>query len=64
MKNPTLGNVDRELLIGQIFPLKADLQHAMKMYFLKSQQEFTVYRSNTTVLVLNFFLKKTLERQW
>ena len=50
-KNPTVGNVDGELSIGQIFPSKSDLQHVMKMYSIKSHQEFTIYRSNVSVLV-------------
>ena len=51
-KNPTLGNVDGELSIGQIFPSKSDLQHIVKMFSIKSHQEFTVYKSNASVLVL------------
>ena len=35
-KKPTLGNVDGELSINQIFPSKSDLQHAVKMFFIKS----------------------------
>ena len=35
-KNPTLGNVDGELSIDQIFPSKSDLQHAVKIFFIKS----------------------------
>ena len=31
-KNLTLGNVDGELSIGQIFPSKLDLQHVVKMF--------------------------------
>ncbi|KAL6340698.1 hypothetical protein AAG906_014388 [Vitis piasezkii] len=45
-KKPTLGNVDGELSIGQIFSSKLDLQHAVKMFSIKAHQEFTVYRSN------------------
>ena len=60
-KNPTLGNVDGELLISQIFPSKSDLQHALKMFSIKSHQKFTVYRSNVSALVLK--CKKTPECQ-
>ncbi|RVW99497.1 Serine/threonine-protein phosphatase 7 long form-like [Vitis vinifera] len=51
-KKPTLGNVDGELSIGQIFSSKSYLQHAVKMFSIKAHQEFTVYRSNANVLVL------------
>ena len=34
-KNPTLGNVDRELSIGQIFPSKSYLQYVVKMFSIK-----------------------------
>ena len=61
-KKPTLGNIDGELSIGQIFPSKSYLQHAVKMFSIKSHQEFTVYRSNASVLVLK--CKKILECQW
>ena len=37
-KNPTLGNVDGELSIGQIFSSKLDLQHVVKMFSIKSHQ--------------------------
>ncbi|RVW71392.1 Serine/threonine-protein phosphatase 7 long form-like [Vitis vinifera] len=39
-----------------------DLQHAVKMFFIKAHQEFTVYRSTASVLVLQ--CKKTPECQW
>ncbi|XP_034674615.1 uncharacterized protein LOC117905866 [Vitis riparia] len=61
-KKPTLGNVDGELSIGQIFSSKSDLQHAVKMFSIKAHQEFTVYRSNASVLVLQ--CKKAPECQW
>ena len=60
-KNPTLGNVDGKLSISQIFSSKSDLQHAVKMFSIKAHQEFTVYRSNASVLVLT--CKKTPECQ-
>ena len=60
-KNPTLGNVDKELSIGQIFPSKSYLQHVVKMFSIKLHQKFTVYKSNANVLVLK--CKKTLECQ-
>nr|CAN68701.1 hypothetical protein VITISV_026014 [Vitis vinifera] len=61
-KNPNLGNVDGELSIGQIFSSKLDFQLAMKMFSIKSHQEFTVYRLNASVLVLK--CKKAPECQW
>ena len=61
-KNPNLGNVDGELSIGQIFSSKLDFQLVMKMFSIKSHQEFTVYRSNASVLVLK--CKKAPECQW
>nr|CAN83615.1 hypothetical protein VITISV_011368 [Vitis vinifera] len=61
-KNPNLGNVDGELSIGQIFSSKLDFQLAMKMFSIKSHQEFTIYRSNASVLVLK--CKKAPECQW
>ena len=61
-KNPTLGNVDGELSISQIFSSKSYLQHVVKMFSIKSHQDFTVYRSNVSVLVLK--CKKTPECQW
>ena len=61
-KNLTLGNVDGELSIGQIFSSKSDLQHAVKMFSIKSHQEFIVYKSNASVLV--FKCKKAQECQW
>ncbi|RVW69911.1 Serine/threonine-protein phosphatase 7 long form-like [Vitis vinifera] len=61
-KKPTLGNVDGELSIGQIFSSKSDLQHAVKMFSIKAHQEFTVYRSNASVLVLQ--CKKAPHCQW
>ncbi|RVW92837.1 Serine/threonine-protein phosphatase 7 long form-like [Vitis vinifera] len=61
-KKPILGNVDGELSIGQIFSSKSDLQHAMKMFSIKAHQEFTVYRSNASVVVLQ--CKKAPECQW
>ena len=51
-KNQTLGNADGELSIGEIFPSKFYFQHVVKMYPIKSLQEFNVYISNTNVLVL------------
>ena len=35
-KNPTSGNVDGELSIGEIFPSKVYFQHVVKMYPIKS----------------------------
>ncbi|RVW43332.1 hypothetical protein CK203_070261 [Vitis vinifera] len=61
-KKPTLGNVDGKLSIGQIFSSKSDLQHAVKMFSIKAHQEFTVYRSNASVLVLQ--CKKAPHCQW
>ena len=60
-KKPTLGNVDGELSISQIFSSKSDFQHVVKMFSIKSHQKFTVYRSNASMLVLK--CKKTLECQ-
>ena len=53
---------DGELSIGKVFASKADLQHAVKMYSIKSHQEFNVYRSNTSLLVLK--CKKAPDCQW
>ena len=61
-KNPTLGNIDGKLSIGQIFPSKLDLQHAVNMLSIKLHQEFTIYISNASVLVLKF--KKAPKCQW
>ena len=61
-KNPTLGNVNGDLSIGQIFCSKSDLQHDVKMFSIKSYQEFTVYKSNASVLALK--CKKAPECQW
>lgn len=61
-KNPTSGNIDVDLSIDQIFSSKPDLQHAVKMYSIKSHQDFNLSRSNASVLVLKY--KKAPPCQW
>ena len=62
-KNPTLGNIDVELSIGQIFPSKANLQHVVKMYSIRSHHEFNVYRSKAIVLVLKYKKASNYQRR-
>ena len=61
-EKPTLGNIDGELSIGQIFPSKTYLQYVVKMYSIRSHHEFNVYKSNANVLVLK--CKKAPNCQW
>ena len=61
-ENPTLGNIDGELSIDQIFPSKEYLQHVVKMYSIRSHHEFNVYKSNVSVMILK--CKKAQDCQW
>ena len=39
-------------MVGQVFNLKADLQHAVKLYSISAHQEYVVVSLTTKLLVL------------
>ncbi|KAL6323695.1 hypothetical protein AAG906_002163 [Vitis piasezkii] len=40
--NTNIGNSGGEFMVGQVFNLKADLQHAAKLYSISAHQEYVV----------------------
>ena len=51
-ENTNIGNSGGEFMVGQVFNLKVDLQHAAKLYSISAHQKYVVVSSTTKLLVL------------
>ncbi|RVX02949.1 Serine/threonine-protein phosphatase 7 long form-like [Vitis vinifera] len=53
-----------EFMVGQVFNLKADLQHTAKLYSISAHQEYVVVESTTKLLVLRCKKAKQSQCPW
>ena len=63
-ENTNIGNSGGEFMVGQVFNLKADLQHTAKLYSISAHQEYVVVESTTKLLVLRCKKAKQSQCPW